>query len=66
MTRASSDRELQDLYFNIYDEREAAGFVLPSNVFKKDHIPLLQSVLVNNIVLNCRDELNQFIEGNVI
>ncbi|XP_052217487.1 E3 ISG15--protein ligase HERC5-like [Dreissena polymorpha] len=63
MTDASTDRELQDLYFSIYDEREAAGFILPSNIFKKDHIPLLQSALVNNMVLNCRDELDQFIEG---
>ncbi|KAH3799487.1 hypothetical protein DPMN_153095 [Dreissena polymorpha] len=58
MTDASTDRELQDLYFSIYDEREAAGFILPSNIFKKDHIPLLQSALVNN--------KDQFIEGNVI
>ncbi|KAH3855234.1 uncharacterized protein LOC127870976 isoform X2 [Dreissena polymorpha] len=63
MTHASSDRELQELYFSIYDQREAAGFMLLCNSFKKDHIPLLQSALVSNMVLDCRDELDQFIEG---
>ncbi|KAH3836113.1 hypothetical protein DPMN_109483 [Dreissena polymorpha] len=56
--------ELQELYFSIYDQREAAGFILPCNSFKKDHIPLLQSALVSNMVLDCRDEMDQFIEGN--
>ncbi|KAH3794279.1 hypothetical protein DPMN_147810 [Dreissena polymorpha] len=64
MTHASSDRELQKLYFSIYDQREAAGFILPCNSLKKDHIPFLQSALVSNMVLDCSDELDQFIEGN--
>ncbi|XP_061190391.1 uncharacterized protein LOC133198297 [Saccostrea echinata] len=63
MATCSSEDELQQQYMTITDYATDAGFLLPVRRFTEKHVPTLQACLIENQVVSCKEELDQFIKG---